>query len=214
LQVRSATVPCVSHGWNVRPETILDIKLLPKDRLKVEPSYFDNEKFTRVVDDTFRSYFTNVKTGLQYYVDVNDMLISVHFYPSRDSNTYRCEGFPPFDPTTLSYSLGDSPFKINSFADWNVNLIGSFGVRVKDSKNLKGIIFLYFDRRSYDQADELRKKLTEYFSVDLGVPRDRLKVCLGGFRDDNTIETYTLPTEYPDPTPLPKYATPMLFRGS
>ncbi len=215
IKAEIAVEPCLWHGWNVRPGTIVGLTIYPGSPQKIDTSELLSEGFDLVTDDTFREYYTNRGSGIQYYVEHDNSsyknLINVRYYPTAADSKMRCVGFPPFNATSEIYSLGDSPFRIADFNTWDMGLLGDIGFRVKDSKSLKGFIVIYFSETDFKKAVSFQKKLIKFARSMLRVPSNRFQIQLGGLRDENMIETYLLSVEQPDPTPRPKYQSPMVF---
>jgi hypothetical protein len=215
VEAEIAAERCVGHGWNVEPGTIISLTIYPKEPQKIDTSSFTARGFDLVVDDTFDEHYTNRISGVQLYVENGNAsfktLKSVRYFPAGSVSKSRCDGFPPFDATSETYSLGDSPFRVKDFDDSDMVLLDDFGFRIRESKLLKGVIFVYFSEKNFEKAKSFRSALIKYARSVLHVPPDRFDVRLGGLRDENMLETFMIWITQPDPVARPKYSSPMVF---
>lgn len=204
LRIRFSKEPCIWNGWNVAPDLVIEYTLYPKQIfLKKE---LDNliSGLPRIVDDTFNEYFADSNNGLQYVFDRAGTLTHIRRTPGTTDNALRCKGFAPYSVAADTYFVFES-FKLDNPNQWDIGRLGGFLIELKKNTGTKGTIFLYAAQKGEPSTRNLSKRIEKYALEIQGLPKDRISISFGGFRDNWEIDTVLSLKEYPDPIPRPKY---------
>jgi hypothetical protein len=196
---------CDGNGWNVVPDTVLDYQVYSKRREKINEV---NKTYTNLIltsDDAGYRYFTEVKNGLQYLVDTEDVVEFIRYVPTSDDSKFRCQGFPKYDPVSEHYR----PYSKYEFkgSKWDVYRIGSFLAQLQSLTDHKGFIILYLKKQSSTQIKkQYLSKINDFVFDKNKIKTEKVKIIFGGYRDNSELELFLIPSSYPETIPTPKYS--------
>lgn len=201
ITIEYAQAPCIWHGWNVKPDTVINIRVEPLNRISFDFDNFDLTQFMETSDDIGSRYLTNAKAGVEYTLDPGDILRYSRYFPTEEDSAHRCSGYPEFSP--FSYEP-QYEFKVASLPDMSVGLLADT-IYSSKKENFTGYIFIYYTRGLRKDASILKKNIEKYAFEKLKGDPDKLRITIGGIRDRAEIITFLLPTKYPPPVSRPKY---------
>ncbi|GEM_PF-5437854 len=202
---------CIWHGWDVPDGTILSLRVYAKPKAKL-PDDFGYGAFVRITDQTMRTYLINQNYGIEFFLEPDSTIISKNYFVPRSNSDYRCIGFPEFSPISEKYSEFVS-FGYRNFEQFYVGGLDEFFIRLEHNPRLKGTVFIYFDDKSEAKARLFQDRVEKFVANRYGtILSSRLRIRLGGRRDENSIQAFIVFVEDADPIPRPKYSTPSLFK--
>ncbi|MDM7922884.1 MAG: hypothetical protein QUS14_11335 [Pyrinomonadaceae bacterium] len=198
---------CTWHGWDVEPGTLISLSVKVEAETEMNVDKFRTEGFEHNIDDAFFEQFWSNEKGIRYEVDSVGTLGYVTFFPTIANAGLRCAGFPPFDISTQTYSIYFEE-KLRSFSDPDFHNLLDFMTRVRDRKDLKGYILVYYKRGRSKEAERYVGSVRKLIANRDAGTAARIDIRIGGIRDDNEVEGLLLFTTQPTPRAEPKYAAP------
>lgn len=221
VSVRYVQKTCDAGGWNVAPETVLNISIYPKKDIdkSFDELNLDRKKFSVSVDDILFGRWVNPDEGLLYGFDDTDRFLKVVSYlPKKSDNNLRCNGFPPFAPEGNQMSLDDISFfdpqvgEKESLDNVLVRADNFIAKLINNKDKCTGHVLIYFDKKLPLKKYENRlRKLKAHFQKRK-VFLESVNVIEGGMREDSMVEFYILPKESMPPTPEPTLPSPQFMR--
>ena len=193
------------YGWNVPADTILAIEVLPKRQPGISESDLLAQGYikSREIDSAI-VYYTSVRRGIKYAFS-DGKVNSVSYIPSSNDVSLRCPGFPPYDGGSREYHPYSS---FSHKAELIDERLSEFALRLADNSNVVGYVITYAGPVSRTgEAKTMGNYARRVITAKNRVPRARIVVIDGGFRQDAEYELFLVPKEMPGPVPTPTLAT-------
>ena len=193
--------PCIGPmpGWNVRRGTVLRIRVTPTTPQSFGPP--DMTDFIKTTEGVVTTFYTNVKNGIKYAVQ-NNQLIYTEYIPSSRDNALRCAGFPSYDGGVREYEPFDS-FAKKSDTDI-FGRLDNFAIQLTNDPKVTGYVISYAGKVSgRGEAITLATKARDYLINKRHIPPNRVIAMDGGFRQVTQLELYLVPAQFPAPSPKP-----------
>ena len=193
--------PCIGPmpGWNVRRGTVLRITVTPTQPLPFDPP--DGADFIKTTEGVVTTFYTNVKKGIKYVVQ-NNQLISTEYIPSSRDNILRCAGFPSYDGGVREYEPFDS-FPKKSDSDM-FGRLDNLAIQLTNDPRVTGYVISYAGKVSTrNSARTLARQARYYLISKRQIPPNRVVAIDGGFRQVTELELYLIGTDLPAPSPKP-----------
>ena len=204
IHVSFATAPCAGpeYGWNVPEETVVSFTVIPYKSSQFSEIASDLKGFVKRYssEDVVTTYYTNVEEGIVYAVQ-DDRVIDVTYFPPASEKGKRCAGFPPYDgvPSGRPFSVifGRNKITVETHLD-------NFAAELLTNKEARGYIVAYAGKRSRrGEAKQMTAQAKQYLIRRRMIPRERIMVIDGGFRETAEYELFSLSPKLPPPTPTP-----------
>jgi hypothetical protein len=205
LDVTFALELCSWHGWNVGPDVVVSFSVYPRSTITKKELDMDLSRMVRTTDDTLNEYYTDFDKGVQYTLTSRGELSKVTYTPSRSDLGLRCRGFGDYNSVAGTYSIFES-FQPENLSGWDIGRLGGFLSHVKKQVEVEGTVLIYEQRGTRSIFPALKGKIEKYAFEIMGIPKDRIFIQYGGFRDKAEVETYLTPIGYPRPNARPQYA--------
>ena len=193
------------YGWNVGADTVLEIKLFPKQQMVVSEGELLTQNFikSREIDGP-TVYYTNVLRGIKYAVS-DGKVNSVSYIPSSKDVTLRCPGFPPYDGGLREYH----PYAaFSSKAQFISERLAQFGAQLSHSTGVKGYIISYAGQLTKEgEARRMAERAKRLVTQGHRVLAARITAIDGGFREIAEYELFLIPNDMPPPAPTPTVAS-------
>lgn len=203
---------CLEHGWNVKPDTVIDYTVYPKEKISIDVLDKSISQLIHTSDDAGYSYYTNLQKGIQYLVNFEKSIESIRYTPAETDSKFRCKGFPEYNPVAENYRPYDT-YYLGETSNWDVGKVGGFLIEIEKSPKAIGYIFVYAAKKeskatkkeSKAEIGRIIKKLETFAYKVMRVNPQKLKIAFGGYRDESEMEAFLIPNKYPTPIPKPKY---------
>jgi hypothetical protein len=212
--------PTISSGWDVPPDTILEINVTPKKKLLISELGIDKSKFIKSVYRDRSVSYTNGEEGFDIHVAIDEMsVIEIYYMPTAKDDGLRCANWvkkkKEREEATKRYleSLGGKeeirPYsRIGELFITDNGRIGAalniLSVEMKDFPTVRGVIIFYRGKIAYEnEIENWSKKIKRYLVRERKVKADRIVIIDGGFREKGMVEIYVVPNEAPLPEPRP-----------
>src|SRR5215472_6069639 len=207
IAIDYASGPCEGppNGWNVTHDTVLRIRVSPKQPTAIAESELIQNEYvkSRALDEPI-VYYTNVSKGVKYSAN-NGFINTISYLPSVADLNLRCAGFPQYDGGIREYHPYAS---FSSKAPLLNERFDQFAFQLRASPHLTGYIISYAGRVSHlgeaaTMAESAKRRVTRQQDVST----DRIVVIDGGFRDAAEYELFLIPNDMPPPAPTPTLAS-------
>jgi hypothetical protein len=196
---------CERYGWNVPAGRVRSYWYLPSPAQASADVVARDKSFVVTNDDTMY-YYIDPLQGVEYAVQFGTREIySIGVLPNKADSDKRCKGFPPYSLVsehTPTYQEGAIP----DAAAWDAEYLFRTFYAVSSKADRKGFIFIYCKKGEDGQCRLLKRHLLRAARVYLENRVDRVKIVMGGYRDQLEVETFVIPLDYPDIVPRPYYA--------
>jgi hypothetical protein len=193
--------PCVGQmsGWNVRRGTVLRIRVTPTTPLPFDPP--EAGDFIKTTEGVVTTFYTNVKKGIKYTVQDNQLIYTEYIPSSRDQKM-RCAGFPSYDGGVREYESFDS-FPKKSDPDM-FGRLDNFAIQLTNDPRVTGYVISYAGKISTrSEGRTLANKARDYVINKRHIPPNRVVAIDGGFRQVTELELYLIRANLPAPSPKP-----------
>ena len=193
------------YGWNVPADTVLEVTVLPKQKISISESELLQQGYVREKElDSQMIYYVSVPRGIKYAVS-DVWLNGISYMPSSNDIGLRCPGFPPYEGGLREYE----PYAaFSSKAQFINERLYEFGAQLEHNPGIKGYIITYAgqvakEHEAQMMADSAKRRLTEAQHISA----DRIILIDGGFREAAEYELFLVPNDMPPPAPTPSIAT-------
>lgn len=194
--------PCIGPiaGWNVRRGTVLRIRVTPTMPMPFDPP--DAARgFIKTTEGVVTTFYTNVKQGIKYAVQ-NNQVIYTEYIPSSSDRKLRCAGFPSYDGGIREYEPFDT-FPKKSDPDM-FGRLDNFAIQIANDPSWKGYLISYASQVSVPgEAKTLAMKARDYLINKRQLPANRVVAVDGGFRQVSELELYLVRADLPAPSAKP-----------
>lgn len=201
VRVEYSKAQCVGYpsGWNVTADKVLTLHIRPNQPVKFTDLQLSESKFYKAADDTLTRYYSSRVDGVQYTVSRDGMVQAVTYIPSTNDSALRCPCFPRLD---------ESIQRSNSFDQFQLGSVDAFArldnyiFALLNEKRWKGYIVLYTGREvASKRMLAYKRSVMRHILERRAVPRKRIKLLEGGYRDRPEIELYLLTEGLSPPEP-------------
>jgi len=208
-------------GWDVAHDTVLDFKVssMSNSGKTFEEMGLDKEKYFVSVDDAFYGTWTDPVDGKAYYFgNIDQQLMDIHFIPRRSDNLLRCNGFPPYRPEGLHFTMEKhglyDPRAPRESLYETVAWLQSATFELKQMREThRGYLVAYYDNRLSLLDYRARLNTLKTYGFDwFKIPRTDLIFIEGGMRERSEIDFYLLPKKWAPPAPNPTLPSPQFMK--
>lgn len=202
VSVAYSKAPCVGSpsGWNVAAGKVLILRVRPNQPAKFTDLQLEENKFYKAADDTLTRYYSSRAEGIEYTVSSEGMVTVVSYIPSHNDSALRCPCFPRLDESIQRSNTFDE-FQLGSVNDALARL-DNYTIALLNQKRWIGYIVLYKGRETGSKRMSAYKtSIMRHLLQKRAVPRERIKLIDGGYRDKPAIEVYLLTERLSPPEP-------------
>lgn len=199
--------PCKGplYGWKAPVETVLRIRVYPKQSILVSEAELLPKGYIKSHDPHENTvHYTNVKLGIKYAVNGNEMH-SITYIPSSEDVGLRCQGFPAYDGGIREYY----PFAtFSTDAQMIDDRIDEFGFKLADNPVMTGYIITYAGAvakkgEASMMAENAKRRIVERIKIT----PSKIITIDGGFRETADYELFLVPPGILPPAPTPTVAS-------
>lgn len=208
-----AKAPCEGDpsGWNVPADTVLTIRIYPKQERLFSQLGLDESRYEKDYEDTPTVHYSSREEGVQYSVNshnpvsgLDNVISNIKYVPSSKDARLRCPCFPPEDGSIFRTppldAFYDLPYQTS------LPRLDNFAIWLLQDPKWKGYVIVYAGKQTAPaKAKSWVRRYKKYLTEKRGVPAERVSAMYGGYRDFMTVELYLFQHDLPPPRPRPTY---------